>query len=85
MVLFFSNGDTFARGAARYNYRPATEGEATNRIILQVDIAGILIEAVVDTGAPYVVLAPQILSDRTATYTEILHLHFTPPGNQFPG
>ncbi|MCL1467150.1 hypothetical protein [Argonema galeatum] len=60
MVLLFLNGDTFATGAARYDYRPATEGEVTNRIILQVDIAGILIEAVVDTGAPYVVLAPRI-------------------------
>jgi len=60
MILFFSNGDSFATGAARYNYRPATEGESTNRMILQVDIAGILIEAVVDTGAPYVVLAPRI-------------------------
>lgn len=60
MVLFFDNGNPFATGATRYQYRPATQGESTNRIFLQVDIAGNIIEAVVDTGAPYVILAPWI-------------------------
>lgn len=60
MLLLFLNGDSFATGAVRYQYHPATLGESTNRIFLRVEIAGYPIEAVVDTGAPYVVLAPTV-------------------------
>jgi len=38
MLLFFKNGDDFATGAARYKYRPATEGDKTNRMILRVEL-----------------------------------------------
>ncbi|HLO48066.1 MAG TPA: hypothetical protein VK211_06550 [Kamptonema sp.] len=60
MVLFFPNGDTFATGASPYEYRPATESETTNRIVLSVEIEGRLTEAVVDTGAPYVIWSPRL-------------------------
>lgn len=60
MKLNFENGNSFARGASRYQYRPVTETEITNRIILPVVIAGVPIECVVDTGTPYVILAPRI-------------------------
>ena len=60
MMLLFPNSDIFATGATYYDYRPVTLSETTNRIILQVEVADIVIDAVVDTGAPYVVLAPQI-------------------------
>lgn len=60
MLLLFSNGDFFATGAIPYSYRPAMPTETTNRIILQVEIQGIKTIAVVDTGAPYVILAPKI-------------------------
>lgn len=59
MTLLFPNGDSFATGALPYAYRPATEFETTNRIILLVQIEGITTEAVVDTGAPYVICAPR--------------------------
>ena len=59
MLLFFKNGDDFATGAARYRYRPATEADKTNRIILRVEVVGTRIDAVVDTGAPYAILPPQ--------------------------
>ncbi|NER39264.1 MAG: hypothetical protein F6J93_35825 [Oscillatoria sp. SIO1A7] len=59
MILTFSNGEPFATGAIRYDYRPATERETTNRMILAIDIEGYITEAVVDTGAPYSVIAPQ--------------------------
>ena len=59
MLLFFKNGDDFATGAARYKYRPATEGDKTNRMILRVQVVGTRIDAVVDTGAPYAILPPQ--------------------------
>ena len=60
MLLLFPNRDTFATGAILYQYKPATPNEKTNRIFLRVEIAGYPTEAVVDTGAPYVVLAPAI-------------------------
>ena len=60
MVLQIPGGDAFATGAIRYDYRPVTEAETTNRIVLLVEIEGILTEAVVDTGAPYVICAPRV-------------------------
>ncbi|WP_242060416.1 pepsin/retropepsin-like aspartic protease family protein [Aerosakkonema funiforme] len=60
MILLSRDGDTFASGAIPYFYRPATEGETTNRIILRAEIEGYATEAIVDTGAPYVVVAPRV-------------------------
>lgn len=39
-VLQISGGDTFATGAIRYDYRPVSATETTNRIILLVEIQG---------------------------------------------
>mgnify|MGYP000445097515 CR=1 FL=1 len=58
MLLHFSDRRNFATGASRYLYEPATQGENTNRILVRVDFEGILTEAVLDTGAPYVVCTP---------------------------
>lgn len=60
MLLQLPSGDNFATGAMRYDYRPVSVIETTNRIILPVEIEGISTEAVVDTGAPYVICAPRI-------------------------
>jgi len=60
MNLNFSNGDVFTTGAIRYSYSPATVGETTNRIIIPIEIEGVKTQAVVDTGAPYVVVSPRI-------------------------
>ncbi len=62
-LLCFSNGESFATGATRYSYRPVTDTETTNRIILKVEIQGVTTQAVVDTGAPYVICAPEVASD----------------------
>ncbi|MCL1473685.1 retroviral-like aspartic protease family protein [Argonema antarcticum] len=59
-LLFFANEETFACGATGYEYRPVTQTENTNRIILEVEIQGIPTIAVVDTGAPYVICAPKV-------------------------
>ena len=59
-LLLFANGETFAKGAIAYDYEPAIASETSNRIILQVQIQGIKTRAVVDTGAPYVICAPDI-------------------------
>lgn len=60
MSLIFANGESFATGALQYSYGPATPGETTNRIIVPVKIEGASTNAVVDTGAPYVICEPGI-------------------------
>ncbi|MFB2974487.1 hypothetical protein ACE1CD_36635 [Aerosakkonema sp. BLCC-F183] len=59
-LLLFPDGETFARGAIRYNYAPATPSETTNRIILPVKVENVRTEAILDTGAPYPIIAPKI-------------------------
>lgn len=61
MLLTTSEGKPFATGVASYSYRPAVN-DISSRIMLQVEFGGILVEAIVDTGAPYVV-CPPYLSD----------------------
>lgn len=51
MTRLFLNEDNFVTGAIRYAYRPVTEKENTNRIILPVFMEDVPTEAVVDTGA----------------------------------
>lgn len=60
MTLLLKNGESFATGAIYYDYRGATERETTNRIIIGVEIEGIMTEAVIDTGAPYVICPPRV-------------------------
>lgn len=60
MSLLCPNGQPFATAAIKYSYRPATVSKTTNRIILSVEIEGISTNAVVDTGAPYVICEPRI-------------------------
>lgn len=60
MTLLRSNGNPFACGAVTFDYRPATDSDRTNRIIIPIEIESISTYAVVDTGAPYIVCAPEI-------------------------
>lgn len=60
MLLSFSNGDKFSTGSTLYDYRPATRDERFERIMLQVQIEGIMTEAFVDTGGVYLVCTPEI-------------------------
>lgn len=62
-LLFFADGYPFATGALPYDYRPATETETTNRIVIPIEIQGSRTLAALDTGAPYVVCAPKVASD----------------------
>ena len=61
MLLTTADGEPFATGVAPYSYRPAIN-DISNRILLQVEIGGVLVEAIVDTGSPYVI-CPPYLSD----------------------
>ncbi len=46
-LLLLPDGETFATGAIRYDYAPATPSETTNRIILLVKIEGIKTESLI--------------------------------------
>lgn len=60
-LLQFQDGNSFASGVLTYAYRPINSQETTNRIIIPIEIGnGIKIEAVLDTGAPYVILDPNL-------------------------
>jgi len=60
MLLQFSDGEPFATGGTHYEYRPATDDEITNRLIIRVAVENVITQAVVDTGAPYSIIAPRI-------------------------
>jgi hypothetical protein len=75
MLLQFLDGNTFAVGAIQYRYAPATPQETTNRIILPITIdvgKSITTQAVLDTGAPYGIITPDIA--QAAGYTADLGL-----------
>lgn len=59
MLLTTKNDVPFATGMAPYSYRPAIN-DISNRIMLQVQIGGVLVEAIVDTGSPYVICPPYL-------------------------
>jgi hypothetical protein len=63
MLLAYRDGRSFATGAESYVYRPATTQESTNRLILQIDIEGFMTLAALDTGAPYVICAPDVAQE----------------------
>lgn len=59
MLLRFDDDSPFAQGACPYLHRPVAD-EETNRILLTVKIDGLDTQAVVDTGAVWLVCAPGI-------------------------
>jgi hypothetical protein len=58
MLLLFPGGEPFATSGQPYLSRPLGPGDPSNRLIVQIEIAGLTASAVVDTGAPYLVLDP---------------------------
>lgn len=82
MTLFHRDHTPFASGVIPYSHRPATDYDPTNRIVIQVSIESILTLAVVDTGAPYVVCAPEIaaqlrLSEKSSVQPASLQIRGT--------
>ncbi|MCL1465632.1 retroviral-like aspartic protease family protein [Argonema galeatum] len=59
-LLLYSDGETFATGAIIYQYAPATPSETTNRLVLTVAVENVITQAIVDTGAPYPIIAPRV-------------------------
>ena len=58
MALLWANGDAFATGATRYDYRPATIAETSPRIILTIAVENYRTAAFVDTGGVYFLCTP---------------------------
>jgi len=72
-LLQFKDGNSFASGVLSYAYRPINSEETTNRIIIPIVIgANIKIEAVLDTGAPYVILNPDLAPAAGFTSASVL-------------
>jgi hypothetical protein len=72
MTLALPNGESFALGVTGYDYRPTTSYETTPRLVLEVEIEGILAEAVVDTGGVYLFCHPEIARRLSLTLAEAL-------------
>lgn len=72
MTLTFTNGASFAIGSTGYDYRPATSHETTPRLVVEVEIEGILAEAVIDTGGVYLFCNPEIAQRLALTPAEAL-------------
>ena len=58
-MLLFDDGRSFATGKMTYEYRPTSQQTANNRLILRVEINSLPLLAIVDTGAPYVIVQPK--------------------------
>jgi len=72
MTLALPTGEPFAIGVTGYDYRPATSQETTPRVVLEVAIEGIVVEAVVDTGGVYLFCNPAIARRLSLTPAEAL-------------
>ncbi len=60
MLLQFPSGEPFATGTSAYLYRPVLATETVNRILVDVRLGPIQTQAYLDTGAVYMVCAPDI-------------------------
>ena len=60
MSLRFPSGELFSTGSTLYSYAPATDRETHPRLILEVEIEGIMTEAMVDTGGVYLLCTPSV-------------------------
>lgn len=61
MPLRFPSGEPFSTGSTPYSYVPATELETHPRLILEVEIEGIMTEAMLDTtGGVYLLCTPNV-------------------------
>jgi hypothetical protein len=59
-MLFFQGGEPFAVGVMDYEFRPVIPGDINTRIILRINVESIPALAVMDTGAPYLIIAPAV-------------------------
>lgn len=60
MVLTFPDGRSFATGATEFAFRPVSPIDRGVRLVVAVAIEGCPTSAILDTGSPYVICAPQL-------------------------
>ncbi len=60
MLLALSNGESFATGAATYDYNSIPGSDTSARLILQIWVEGQKTSAILDTGAPFLVCSPDL-------------------------
>lgn len=54
------DGESFTSGSQPYSFRPALASDSSKRIIIEVEIEGQRTQAMLDTGAPYLTVEPEI-------------------------
>ncbi len=59
-MLVFKNGEAFATGVLEYDFKAASVEDTNARILMRIEVDDIPAVAALDTGAPYLVLAPII-------------------------
>lgn len=59
-MLIFSTGEPFATGAMDYGYHPYSDDDMAARVVLPILVEGNLTNAILDTGAPYLICSPSL-------------------------
>src|SRR5579862_6413729 len=60
MLFTAPSGNVLCTGSCNYDSRPSRAADSTNRLYVTVNIETVRTEAVIDTGAPYLVLNPSL-------------------------
>lgn len=61
-MLKLEDGTPFVSGRSDYQYLPVGEGDLFHRVIVQIQIDGIDMEAMLDTGGVYLICPPDMAS-----------------------
>jgi hypothetical protein len=72
MPLLLPDGRPFATGSAPYDYRPVTSSETVERIVVQIEIEGVMTQAAIDTGGLYLVCTPTVARQLSLSITQSL-------------
>jgi hypothetical protein len=59
-MLFLRNGEPFATGVMDYEFHPIAPSDVNLRVILRITVENIPALAVLDTGGPYLIIAPAV-------------------------
>ena len=62
MSLLYPGGNVFTTAVTQYRHEPLTDREATNRIIVQIELLGLRTRAMVDTGGVYLLCSHELAS-----------------------
>ena len=60
MLVLQHTGELFATGAAPYSYRPEYQSLDIPKLFLQIAVEGVHVEALMDTGAMFLICSPEL-------------------------